>query len=98
MLNGFILDVHPNHQKDVMVTRLLTKKGVKRIEDVYHPSFYVAASTSDLQKIAGMLTQLPQIKQVRYCNKKIILGSQKTQQVLQVTPSKLRFFHSIAHM
>ena len=98
MLNGFILDVHPNHQKDVMVTWLLTKKGVQRIEDVYHPSLYVSASSADLQKITGMLTQLHQVEQVRYCRKKTILGSQKTQQVLQVTPSKLRFFHPIAHM
>jgi len=97
MVHGIILDVHPNHQRDTIVTWLHTEKGPRRIEDHYHPSLYVAAPAADLGKMKSMLAHLPEVEQVGYCKRKTILGSQKTQHLLKVTPAKLCFFHQVAH-
>ena len=98
MSDGFIFDVYPDYRKDVMVIWRLTANGAKKREQMYHPSFYVSADSSEQKKIAQMLQELPQVKQVNLTRRKTQLGTEKEKLVLQVTPAKLQFFHHLARM
>ena len=98
MSDGVIFDVYPDYRKDVMVIWLLTENGAKKREQVYHPSFYVSADSSEQRKIAQMLQELPQVKQVTCTKRRTKLGMKKKKLVLQVTPAKLQFFHHLARM
>ena len=98
MVTGWILDVHPDHEHDVMVTWLRTENKIQRIEESFHPCFYVHASSQDLRHIASILKGLPQVEQVCFTSKRITLGSQKTTRLLQITPASLRHFHTVTSM
>lgn len=93
MVQGYIFDVYPDYQRDVMVTWLLTKNGAVSIKEVYHPSFYVYSSFSRLQNLSKHLRRLSQIHQVDFKKRKVMLGSDREKTVLEVTPSSLSFFH-----
>ena len=54
MLNGNILDVYPDHKKDVMVTWLIDGDGAKKVEKKYEPSFYVYTNSADLYRLASI--------------------------------------------
>jgi DNA polymerase elongation subunit (family B) len=96
MMQGFLLDCYPDHQKNMMVTWLKTKQGIKRIEQNYYPSFYVAGSKSNLERLRKTLIKKESVKQVSYTKQKTELGSSHRHIVLKVTPYKLISIHHLA--
>lgn len=89
MMQGFILDCYPDHQKNLMVTWLKTKQGIKKIEHEYHPSFYVAGSKSNLEQLQKKLIKKEMVKEIRYTKQKTELGSSHRNNVLRVTLHRL---------
>lgn len=98
MIDGFIFDVYPDYNKDVMAIWFCTSKGVTKREQSYHPSFFVRTDQSERKRIARMLHDLPQVDQVIDTTAKIQLGSEKEKPVLQVTPTRLQLLHHLAQM
>jgi len=99
MWNGNILDTYPDHQKNVMVTWIADGKKTRKIEDSYHPSFFVYHPSNDeLFHLAAQLYDLPEISVVNITQKKLQLGSEKTSMVLEVTPRYLSGIRSVASM
>ena len=96
MMQGFVFDCYPDYQKNVMVTWLKTKNGSKKIETSYVPSFHVAGSKPNLEKLRKTLTKKDKVKQVTYTKQKTELGSHRSHLVLTVTPHQLRDIHSLA--
>jgi DNA polymerase elongation subunit (family B) len=98
MLNGNILDVYPDHKKNVMVTWLIDRDGAKKVEKKYEPSFYVYTNSADLYRLASILQDLPQVKSLNFSYKKITLGKEKKKLVLEVTPKKIVNLRKLADM
>lgn len=98
MIDGFIFDVYPDYNKDVMVIWLCTSKGARKIEQSYQPSFFVRSDASERRKMTRMLQDLPQVDQVIHSMRKTQLGSDKEKPVLQIIPTKLEVFHQLAQM
>jgi DNA polymerase elongation subunit (family B) len=98
MLRGNILDAYPDHKKNVMVTWLINKDKPIRIEDSYEPSFYVHASSNNLNNLTILLRDLPQVKSLNFTHQKIALGSNKKTLVLEVVPSKIIYLRKLAEM
>jgi hypothetical protein len=97
MLSGSILDVYPDYENNVMVTWLLQNNGkATRIEEPYHPCFYVHTPSKDISELAKALEELPQVKQLQFTPAKLTLGSPKHTMVLEVVPRTLRSLHSLA--
>ncbi len=98
MIDGFIFDVYPDYQKNVMVIWLCTAKGPVKTQQPYHPSFFVKTDASEQKKIDRMLQHHPDVDQIVSTSRKTQLGSDKETPVLQVTPAKLQVFHQLAQM
>ena len=96
MVRGYILDVYPDYISNTMVTWLKTERGTQRVEERYEPHFYVYAEKSKLQKLARILPELPQVNQVQFTQRKLLLGSEKQYTVIRVTPQELGSFHRLA--
>jgi len=89
MMQGFVFDCYPDYQKNMMVTWLKTKRGIKKIEESYHPSFYVAGSKNNLDQLQRVLHKKDTVKRVGYVKQKIELGNNHLHTVLAVTPYRL---------
>ncbi len=98
MLSGNILDVYPDHKKNVMVTWLISSSGAIRVEDKYEPSFYVYTDYAELYSLASVLRDLPQVKSLNFTYEKITLGKEKKKLVLEVTPKKIIDLRKLADM
>lgn len=98
MIEGNIIDVYPDYSNNVMVTWLMGKGTVRKIEDKYEPSFHVYANKKELYEMAEMLHGLPQLKQLNFTYEKINLGSEKKKLVLEVVPKTLSSLRKLAHM
>lgn len=90
MMQGFIFDCYPDYQKNVMVTWLKTKQGMKKIKIPYHPSFYVNGSAQDLKQLRKTLSNKDEVKHIEYTKQKTELGNTHPKLVLAVTPYKLK--------
>mgnify|MGYP006277151941 CR=1 FL=1 len=95
MMQGFVFDCYPDYQKNVMVTWLKTKQGIKKIETPYHPSFHIAGSKQDIKQVYNTLSKKDTIKQVTYTKQKTELGS-TPHTVLTVTPFRLSDLQPLA--
>ncbi|MBU0498105.1 MAG: hypothetical protein KKG04_09180 [Candidatus Thermoplasmatota archaeon] len=98
MSTGFIIDSYPDYQKNMMVTWLLCNNTRKRIEEPYHPTFYIQAPPAKRTELHTMLNQLPQIHRVRATKGKITLGSTKIQHLLEIQPLRFDAFNQLATM
>lgn len=96
MMQGFVFDCYPDYQKNMMVTWLKTKQGIKKIEKSYHPSFYVNGSAQDLKQLRKNLSNKDRVKHVEYTKQKTELGNTHPKLVLSVTPYKLKDISSLA--
>lgn len=96
MMQGFIFDCYPDYQKNVMVTWLKTKQGIKKIEKSYHPSFYVKGPAQDLKELQKNLSNKEEVKHVAYTKQKTELGNTHPKLVLSVTSYKLKDISSLA--
>jgi DNA polymerase elongation subunit (family B) len=96
MLSGSILDVYPDNHNNVMVTWLVDEGKSIRIEDVYKPSFFVYSKVEDLYNLAVMLRDLPDIENLNFTRKKIVIGSDKRKLVLEVLPKKISLISKLA--
>ncbi len=96
MIQGFIFDCYPDYQKNLMVTWLKTKQGIKKIEQPYHPSFHVAGSKHDLEQIRTILSQNEHVHRVSYTKQKTKLGTMHSHLVLTVTPHRLKDIQKLA--
>ena len=86
MLSGNILDVYPDYKKNVMVTWLWHDGKTTRIEEPYHPCFYVYTQSKDISDLAKALDVLPQVKRLQLTPAKTVLGSPNHVMVLEVVP------------
>ena len=98
MIHGTIFDVYPDYQQDVMVIWLLTRRGARKIIDVYHPCFYVEASTVELRELSRKLKNHPQIQETVFTKVFTLLDPQRPRQVLKITPKRLQWFRKAAEM
>jgi DNA polymerase elongation subunit (family B) len=98
MLNGTILDVYPDYEKNVMVTWLLQDGKATRVEEPYDPCFYVYTPSSDLSQVAKALEQIPQVKRLQLTPAKLTLGSSQHTMVLEVVPKNLTALHPLADL
>ena len=98
MLNGNILDTYVDAKNNKMITWIINHGKASRIIDSFKPSFYVHASQQDLFKLAANLQDIPQVKNLNFTKKKLILGSEKKHLVLQVTPKYITSLQKIASM
>jgi DNA polymerase elongation subunit (family B) len=65
-LDGWLLDVYPDHESDRMVFWVLSDGGgAHGFRHVYWPTFYVAGGPEDLQKVSDMFSQLSSVRSVR---------------------------------
>lgn len=96
MLTGNILDTYPDERKNLMITWISSNGRSHRIVDSYLPSFYVYANRDELVTLATILRDKPEVKQLDFTFKKLVLGSDKKKLVLKVTPRKLNFFRKLA--
>ncbi|MEF8847872.1 MAG: DNA polymerase domain-containing protein [Candidatus Thermoplasmatota archaeon] len=98
-MKGAILDVYPIYNKDKMVVWLGSKKGKPiRIEEKYHPFFYVHADKKDLLKIKSFLEELPQIKNVSFTHGKTIFSDKRKKLLLKISVEKLGSIKKIAEL
>ena len=98
MLNGNILDVYPDYEKNVMVTWLLQNGKATRVEEPYDPCFYVHAPSSDISQVTKALEQIPQVKRLQLTPAKLTLGSPQHTLVLEVVPNSLNALHPLADL
>jgi len=96
MIQGFVFDCYPNYQKNLMVTWLKTKQGIKKIEQSYHPSFYVAGLKNDLEQVRKILSKKEHVQRVSYTKQKTKLGTMHPHHVLTVTPHRLADIQKLA--
>jgi len=96
MVKGHILDVYPDYNKNTVVTWIINNGKTNRIEERYEPSIYVYSNETKLFKLADILQNLPQVKQVEVTYRKIKLGSDKKSLILKVKPEKLHFLSRFA--
>jgi DNA polymerase elongation subunit (family B) len=98
MLNGNILDVYPDYEKNTMVTWLLQNGKATRIEDSYEPPFFVHTPSKDISEIANALELLPQVSRLQITAAKLTLGSSKHTMVVEVVPKTLNSLHTLASL
>ena len=98
MSSGNILDVYPDHKKNVMVTWLVDGNRAKRVEEKYEPSFYVYADSAELYRLASILQDLPQVKLINLTREKITLGKENKKLVLEITPKRSIDLRRLADM
>jgi len=98
MLRGTVLDVHPDHRRNVMVTWLAAGGTALHIEDHYEPRFLVAAPPPDLYHIAARLQDHPEVKALDFTDGRLTLGAPERTPVLAVTPRTLQALHPLASL
>ncbi len=98
MLNGNILDVYPDYEKNVMVTWLLQDGKATRVEEPYNPCFYAHTPSSDISQVIKALEQIPQVKRLQLTPAKLTLGSPQHTMVLEVVPKNLNALHPLADL
>ena len=96
MITGFLVDVYPDYKHDTMRLWIKTKHKPVSIDYSYHPSFYISASSSDLQQLHAQLSQHPDVKQLHWTMEKTTLRSEEKRRVLEITPMHLSSFHQLA--
>ncbi|MCX6665948.1 MAG: hypothetical protein NT038_07835 [Euryarchaeota archaeon] len=98
MLRGKILDTYVDHKKNVMVTWLMDHGKAHRIEDLFEHSFYVYSAQDNLYKLAAKLQDVSDVKLLNFTKQKLVLGSEKTNVVLEIIPKNLSSLHGLAAM
>ncbi len=96
MIQGFVFDCYPDYRKNVMVTWLKTKQGIKKIENRYQPSFYVGGVKYDLDQLQKRLHKHPSVKKVKHVKEKTELGSSQRKDVLAIIPHRLKDIQQLA--
>ncbi len=85
MKRGWLLDVHPDYENDLMVSWLRTEGGVESFTDTFHPTFYVHGDLGELEGLRKRLEILSAIEDMRFVHRKIHLGKGKRTKLLAVT-------------
>lgn len=98
MIQGFVFDCYPDYQKNVMVTWLKTRQGLKKIENKYLPSFYVAGAKIDLDHLQKRLHQHDGVEQGVYTKQKTELGRSRKHRVLRITPERFTDVQPLAEL
>jgi DNA polymerase elongation subunit (family B) len=98
MLNGTILDVYPDPEKNTMVTWLLQNGKATRIQEPYEPYFYVHTASQDISDLVKALELLPEVKQLQLTPAKLTLGSPQHTMVLKVVPKTLNSLQTLANL
>ena len=98
MLKGSILDVYPDRKKNAMVTWLVDNGKSVKIEDNYIPTFYVYTQREELYTLASLLRDIPQVENLNFTSKKIVLGSDKKRFVLEIIPKNIGLISKLSEL
>jgi hypothetical protein len=84
-IEGYLLDVYPDYENNLMTSWIKTKKGSTRITEMYYPRFYVYSSYEQLKKLAGSLKFISSIEDLEFKYRRIDLVDPKLYKVLEIT-------------
>jgi hypothetical protein len=88
MTKGWLFDVYPDYDKDVIVAWLKTDNGMERFVQPFRPSFFVQGEMKELEALRSRLEILSSISDMRFVRRKVVLGSNERTKVLCVTMRK----------
>ena len=95
---GYLLDVYPDYDNNLMTSWVKTKKGSTRISEMYYPRFYVYSSYERLNKLAGSLKFLSSIESLEFKYRRIDLVDPKLYKVLEITMKDYQELREVANM
>lgn len=98
MKRGWIFDVHPDYENNLMVLWIKTNNGIERLTDEFYPTFYVHGNSGELEDLRKRLEILSSIKDMRFEDRKIQLGKQRETRVLSVTMAKYGELNNTARL
>ncbi len=96
-MNGWLLDIYPDHGTNSMVCWIKTPRGVQRVEDSsFLPKIYVHSSPERMRELEQALPILDAVKAVGREMKRTWLGEDE-REVLAVTIGRYSKVEDVAH-
>ena len=84
---GWILDAHPDYERDSLVLWLWTPSGVRRIEDrAFRSSFFVKVPPAELSELQRRLGILDQVAATRVVMRRTGLAAEDPEPLLEIVP------------
>jgi DNA polymerase elongation subunit (family B) len=95
---GYLLDVYPNNEHNLMTSWLKTKKGATRISEKFYPRFYVYSCHEQLKDLADSLKFISSIENLEFKYRRVDLVDPKIYKVLEITMTEYKELREVAGM
>ncbi len=98
-LDGFLLDVQPDFDRNRMTSWVLGVGGPRvRVRDRFAPTFYVHGARDDVNHLARTLKTFRSVESLEFENRRLELGRAPLREVLAVTVGRLEEFSRLPKM